>query len=412
MSRFCVRFVVFCLLGPACGGSGGSGDTDTSGGGSTSGSITTGPGEAGAAQSGPSQGGSSEPGSSSSGGDEGPEIPETCGDNVLDPDEACDDGNAIDEDGCNLDCVVSGSLLWSWMPPKGETLRAAEFSPADALWVATEVDTQISVRLFDRTGQPGEIVSVPGLPPPADRSDPSPAHVDIELGDIGPYVGLGYEWLTPNGFELGGRVQRIGADGWTHELEDGMESLRLRADSEGVYVVSRSSIVEAIDPDGTTAWLVSPDVGNINDIRTTAGGLLLVAARGITEISDVDGSIVWEYDPMSDVTWVRGDVGPEALWIWAGPGVGTDGALMRLSPEGRFLELLALDNYGDKSGISPGGFVVRARDGGARLVEKFTLPLDVSWSDDFGIGSWQDLDLDSRGGVALMTDWELRVFAP
>ncbi|MCA9709035.1 MAG: hypothetical protein KDK70_24535, partial [Myxococcales bacterium] len=40
------------------------------------------------------------------------EIPPNCGDGIPDPDEACDDGNMIDADGCNNDCTVSGSVLW------------------------------------------------------------------------------------------------------------------------------------------------------------------------------------------------------------------------------------------------------------------------------------------------------------
>lgn len=37
-----------------------------------------------------------------------------CGDASIDaPDELCDDGNAVDGDGCNSDCKPSGQLLWS-----------------------------------------------------------------------------------------------------------------------------------------------------------------------------------------------------------------------------------------------------------------------------------------------------------
>lgn len=38
--------------------------------------------------------------------------PTSCGDGIVDSDEDCDDGNEIDGDGCNRDCVVSGSELW------------------------------------------------------------------------------------------------------------------------------------------------------------------------------------------------------------------------------------------------------------------------------------------------------------
>ncbi len=40
------------------------------------------------------------------------EIPPNCGDGVPDADEACDDGNMTDADGCNNDCTISGSVLW------------------------------------------------------------------------------------------------------------------------------------------------------------------------------------------------------------------------------------------------------------------------------------------------------------
>lgn len=40
------------------------------------------------------------------------EVPPNCGDGVPDADEACDDGNMIEGDGCNTDCTVSGSVLW------------------------------------------------------------------------------------------------------------------------------------------------------------------------------------------------------------------------------------------------------------------------------------------------------------
>jgi cysteine-rich repeat protein len=37
-----------------------------------------------------------------------------CGNGELDPDEECDDGNSVDFDGCNDECMVSGSLRWEY----------------------------------------------------------------------------------------------------------------------------------------------------------------------------------------------------------------------------------------------------------------------------------------------------------
>lgn len=40
------------------------------------------------------------------------DTPASCGDGVLDEAETCDDGNDVDSDGCNVDCTISGSVLW------------------------------------------------------------------------------------------------------------------------------------------------------------------------------------------------------------------------------------------------------------------------------------------------------------
>ena len=41
------------------------------------------------------------------------DTPASCGDGMPDEGEACDDGNDVDSDGCNVDCTISGSVLWS-----------------------------------------------------------------------------------------------------------------------------------------------------------------------------------------------------------------------------------------------------------------------------------------------------------
>lgn len=38
----------------------------------------------------------------------------TCGNGALDADEACDDGNLVNGDGCNKDCTLSGALVWEY----------------------------------------------------------------------------------------------------------------------------------------------------------------------------------------------------------------------------------------------------------------------------------------------------------
>lgn len=66
--------------------------------------------------SGPPPTSTTEPSESSLDTDPGSETapPTVCGDGVVDADEACDDGNALQGDGCNNDCTPSGALLWAY----------------------------------------------------------------------------------------------------------------------------------------------------------------------------------------------------------------------------------------------------------------------------------------------------------
>ncbi|MFO0631629.1 MAG: hypothetical protein U0168_02125 [Nannocystaceae bacterium] len=108
------------LMLAACGkdnGPGGSGD-DSSGSGDSSGgsaettatttmSTTTVSTTMADSSTGDDASGSSTDGSGSTTG-----TPASCGDGVVDEGEACDDANRVQGDGCNNDCVESGTIRW------------------------------------------------------------------------------------------------------------------------------------------------------------------------------------------------------------------------------------------------------------------------------------------------------------
>jgi cysteine-rich repeat protein len=78
-----------------------------------------------------------------------------CGNMMLDGDEACDDGNDINGDGCNTDCVESGTLLWELVLPSDGGEAAVDVAVSDDdvvgfLWATNgpHIDT------FDADGVP------------------------------------------------------------------------------------------------------------------------------------------------------------------------------------------------------------------------------------------------------------------
>lgn len=95
-----------------------------------------------------------------------------CGDGVTDPGEACDDGNAANADGCNRDCIVSGSTLFD------VTLEAA--GRAVAVDDAQQIDVAMvlgpwTVRIVRRASN--GIVGIEDYPAPAGA-------VDVVIGGL------------------------------------------------------------------------------------------------------------------------------------------------------------------------------------------------------------------------------------
>lgn len=77
-----------------------------------------------------------------------------CGDEVLQPVEDCDDGDDENADGCNVDCVVSGSELWteSYSAAGSYVLdaNAVATGPDDDVYVAGSIDTGSGIEAWIR----------------------------------------------------------------------------------------------------------------------------------------------------------------------------------------------------------------------------------------------------------------------
>jgi cysteine-rich repeat protein len=152
-----------------------------------------------------------------------------CGDGALDPDEACDDGNEVDGDGCNRDCIVSGTLLWT--------------------------------------------VTHDG---PANTNDRAAA---VAIADNGTIVAAGMQWADAAEDVWMARYYGDGVQIWTSDDGDGLGSAaKVAIDDAGDIVVcgagtfaATSAWVRKYDGNGTRAWeVIRPNQGDGVDCRALA----------------------------------------------------------------------------------------------------------------------------------------------
>lgn len=259
-----------------------------------------------------------------------------CGDEVLQPVEDCDDGDDENADGCNVDCVVSGSELWteSYSAAGSYVLdaNAVATGPDDDVYVAGSVDTGSGIEAWiRRLDLDGNAIWVENY---ADDYGDETVGAGIDVDGAG-IVYAGGLAITGSGVS--------GIDGW------------LRAyDVDASLVFSHGAQIEiddvAVSDDGNASfvgsyWLFD---GNITTRRFSAAGaelwtdvvdgLALGGPEGQaiavdTEESllvlanyaplDADSStIVWlrKYDANGTVLWTRIlDEGLEAYSVATGP---------------------------------------------------------------------------------------------
>ncbi|HWB75259.1 MAG TPA: hypothetical protein VG755_09890 [Nannocystaceae bacterium] len=85
-----------------------------------------------------------------------------CGNNMLDGDEVCDDGNEVNGDGCNNDCIESGTLLWELVLPNNGNEYATDVAVSDDDEVAFLWHDAVGhIHTFDRDGNALDTVDGP-----------------------------------------------------------------------------------------------------------------------------------------------------------------------------------------------------------------------------------------------------------
>ncbi len=239
-----------------------------------------------------------------------------CGNGMLDPDETCDDGNAIEGDGCQSDCTPTGGVtLWTMEDTGLGMGRSVVALPDGGFVVGTFSYVLSEVIRFDAEGQPvwtqpvtfeelelGELA----LSPDGDILVVASNLIEDEIGVTGelrvgelsvedgseqwaalPDIPLLYTW---------GRVMAVGPDGalWVGGFVGG----------EGGSDV----LMARLAADGTLQWW-----DEAKELASEAGGLTYGWTSDVVALPD--GSAVFAGGSGTTSTWVRRvDAGGQELW--------------------------------------------------------------------------------------------------
>lgn len=363
-------------------------------------------------------------------------IPGTCGNGQRDPNEDCDDGNAVDGDGCNIDCKPSGQRLWhSTFDGGGQDLDSAR----DLVWA----DGRIVV---------GGVVTM----------------TDVGLMDVRVFEGDGSEvWSRQvdhvggrNGVwgidELEGKIVAAGEGATDSDPLGYMVAYDLDGNQLFVSVVNMEVFDLAIEADDAT-WLsgrASGDQARIAmwndesaitwfdagvfpaspstawDVAVREGQLVVPGqaaspSEAFIYAVDNDGTVAWSATPdiaVSEVSAAYGvalaqDGSIAVSGVWR-PMDTDDGWVMVLSPDGS--EVLWSSTFGTelgndnvhKTAFAPDGTLVgvgweaTANGSSALWVGKWDTEGDLLWTDavegaDSGSNSLWGVAVDDDGSIAV-----------
>ncbi len=238
----------------------------------------------------------------STGTDTGTETGEAqaCGDGMVEGEEACDDGNSVDGDGCNADCRPSGELRWTYseaaigriagtaVDPRGNVLAvgiAGYFLRPDP--------TLGAIRGF----APDGTVTIDFDDTPRGEA----ALTELVTDGNGAFLAFGYvsgerAWL-----------RRMSADRADDTLYSQMTGFVDADASDAGIAVASTSAIGLLDVDGTLLWTL--EVGFVDDVSLDGAGNVLAFRRPTATGSErrvtryaPDGSFIGESMPFSDLS--------------------------------------------------------------------------------------------------------------
>ncbi|HWB75260.1 MAG TPA: hypothetical protein VG755_09895, partial [Nannocystaceae bacterium] len=257
-----------------------------------------------------------------------------CGNNMLDGDEVCDDGNEVNGDGCNNDCIESGTLLWELEAPgtdvavsdddvvavlrhddgphidtfdaDGSALDSVD-GPADAHWysfdffgngdfaVAVRGDSAIDVARISAAGAELWSSGAPGSGP----YNPGTGTTDVATTDAdeaafsgnsnaaiwgGKFDGAGvFQWSD---------IESVAAPGWTRAIsvachDDGTCVVAGFTDANGNSSGGEDLFVRLLAPGGAAIWTATRDL----ETSFFQGGYVAIAPTGDVAVTGCDEAV-------------------------------------------------------------------------------------------------------------------------
>lgn len=307
-----------------------------------------------------------------------------CPDGTLDAEEDCDDGNAINGDGCNNDCRASAVQLAEY--------RSDERGSSQVYSVAADADGSVVVggrangleRWVARFG--------PELAPQWTQvyGEGAPGLVrGLDLGEDAIYV-AGARLSDADGQDMW--VARLGADGaleWEDTFSGGMgdDWLTQAVAVDGDVVVTGIALADRIwtrryGPDGAVKWTATEPLGITTKMLYPLGPGLAAAGEGLV--------IGWSaYEAM--------DLYPELLLMYSFGG-GDPTLIVELPDTSGVINAIAAD---------PGGDLVLAvaADFTALTVRRVTGADEVLWSrKDCSGSNGRDVAIDGQGDIVVIGD--------
>ncbi|HWB75376.1 MAG TPA: hypothetical protein VG755_10475 [Nannocystaceae bacterium] len=185
----------------------------------------------------------------------------SCGDQSTQGDEECDDGNAVDGDGCNADCTRSGAVVWSTLVPGSDGAR--DF--AEDLVVLAG----------------GDAIVVGGL----EEGGAQQAFVARVAADDG---SIAWRWTSQGEWDEGF------ANGVALDADNRIGVCGSSVSSEGEH-----GWLAVFAPDGARTWLVQTTGGSASDLVGNVEGFVVTSAT----FDGTFGGVVAAFDGTSAKRW-------------------------------------------------------------------------------------------------------------